>query len=67
MTVKELIDKLSDMPQDLPVCINDYMGYVEAGEDCIKVERKKYITFPFTKNDEFIYVNLKSSEYGINN
>ena len=63
MLVKDLIDELKKMPQNLPVCINDYMGFVEASEDTIKVEKKKYITFPFTDNDEFNYVNLKGQKF----
>ena len=66
MTVKQLIDKLNEFAQynpNLPVCINDYMGFVEADEETIKVEHKKYITFPFTDGDEFNYINLKSQEF----
>ena len=44
------------------LCINDYMGFVEASKKTIKIEYKKYITFPFTDNDEFNYINLKSNE-----
>ena len=51
------------MPQDWPVCIDDYMGFAEAYEESIKVERKKYICFPFTDNDKFEYINLKSKEF----
>ena len=39
------------------------MGFVEAYEESIKVERKQYICFPFTDNDIFEYVNLKSKEF----
>ena len=62
MTVKQLINKLKELPQDLPICIDDYMGFVEANEDCIITERKKYRCFPFTEADEFVYINLKSIE-----
>lgn len=62
MTVKELITELEKCDPDVPVCINDYMGFVEAAEQCIKVEQKCYITFPFTECDEFVYVNLRSIE-----
>jgi len=59
MTVRDLIDKLEQFDEDLPVCINDYMGFVEMSEETIKVERKQYICFPFTETDKFYYVNLK--------
>lgn len=65
MTVKQLIDKLAQYNPDLPVCINDYMGFVEANEETIKVEHKKYITFPFTDEDEdeFNYINLTDKRF----
>ena len=62
MTVNELITELSKYDPDLPICINDYMGFVESTEKCIKVESKKYITFPFKDMDEFTYINLKGIE-----
>lgn len=62
MTVRDLINRLKEMPQDWPVCIDDYMGFVEANEETIKVEKKKYITFPFTTADEFEYISLRSNE-----
>ena len=65
MTVRDLIAELEKYDPDLPVCINDYMGFVESFEDTIKVEPKKYICFPFTKTDEFSYVNLKSKQFDI--
>lgn len=63
MTVQDLIDKLQKMPPDLPICINDYMGFTEANEETIKIEKKKYITFPFTESDKFYYVNLKDQRF----
>ena len=63
MTVKELIEKLQEFDEDLPVCINDYMGFVEASEESIKIEKKRYICFPFTATDSFDYVNLKGQEF----
>ena len=63
MTVKDLINKLKEMPQDWPVCIDDYMGFIESSEETIKIEKKKYITFPFTNNDEFNYVNLRGQKF----
>jgi hypothetical protein len=62
MTIKELIQKLEEYNPELPVCINDYMGFVEMNEESIKVEKKNYICFPFTETDKFEYVNLKSNE-----
>ena len=62
MTVKNLIQELEKYDADLPICINDYIGFIEASEDTIKVEYKKYITFPFSSTDEFNYINLKSIE-----
>lgn len=61
MTVKDLIDELKKYDENLPVCIDDYMGFVEADEKTIKVEHKKYICFPFTNCDEFNYINLKTN------
>lgn len=63
MTVKDLINELKEMPQDWPVCIDDYMGFVESTEETIKIEKKKYITFPFTNNDELYYINLKGQKF----
>ena len=40
------------------------MGFVEASENTIKVEYKKYITFPFTDTDKFYYINLRSNDNG---
>lgn len=62
MTVKDLIEKLNKYNPELPVCINDYMGFVEANEETIKVELNQYRCFPFTANDEFLYINLKNGE-----
>lgn len=63
MIVKDLIDELKKMPQDWPICIDDYMGFVEANEETIKIEKKKYIAFPYTDNDEFDYINLKGQKF----
>jgi hypothetical protein len=63
MTVKELINELEQYDGNLPICIDDYMGFVEATEKTIKVEHKKYITFPFSDGDEFNYINLKSQKF----
>lgn len=60
MTVNDLINELAKYDPNLPVCINDYMGFVEATESTIEVEHKKYICFPFTDNDEFNYINLRA-------
>lgn len=65
MTVKELISELEHYDEDLPVCINDYMGFVEATEKTINIEHKKYICFPFGDCDEFNYINLKSNEINV--
>ena len=62
MTVRDLINKLSKYDLDLPICINDYMGFVETNEECIQIEQKEYQCFPFTENDRFKYINLKSIE-----
>ena len=59
MTVKDLIDRLQKYDPKLPICINDYMGFVEAYEETIKIEYKKYRCYPFTENDKFDYINLK--------
>jgi len=62
MTVNDLITELSKYDPDLPICINDYMGFIEANEQCIGIELKKYICFPFTETDTFPYINLISKE-----
>ena len=62
MTVKDLINELNKYNPDLPICINEYMGFIEANEKTIIVEHKKFICFPFTEYDEFDYINLKSNE-----
>lgn len=62
MIVKELIDELNKYDANLPICINDYMGFAEAYEKSIITELKTYIAFPFTENDKFLYINLKSNE-----
>ena len=63
MTVGDLIDKLKVYDKKLPICIDDYMGFVEAYEDSIEVERKQYVCFPFTENDKFEYINLKGKMF----
>ena len=63
MIVKDLIDELKKMPQDWPVCIDDYMEFIEANEKVITVEKKKFITFPYTDSDQFYYVNIKSQKF----
>jgi len=63
MTVGDLIEKLKAYDKKLPICINDYMGFAEAYEESIIVERKKYVCFPFTDDDKFEYINLRSNEY----
>ena len=39
------------------------MGIAEMNEECIKIERKAYACFPFTKNDRFVYINLKNEKF----
>jgi hypothetical protein len=63
MTVKELINELQKVPEDWPICIDDHMGFIEANEQVIKVEKKVYICFPYTDSDEFQYVNLKTQDF----
>ena len=63
MTVKDLIDRLQQYDPKLPICINDYMGFVEAYEESIKIEYKKYRCYPFTEDDKFDYINLKGMTY----
>lgn len=63
MKVKDLIKELEKYDAELPICINDYMGFVEANENCIQVEKQQYICFPFTEGDKFEYINLKSKEF----
>lgn len=63
MKVKDLIEKLNKYDPELPVCIDDYMGFVEKNEETVKVEKHKYACFPFTENDEFVYVNLRGQKF----
>lgn len=63
MTVRELIEELKKYDGDLPICIDDYMGFVEAHEKSIKAAKKQYMTFPFTDNDKFYYVNLSGQRF----
>ena len=63
MTVQDLIDKLRRYDPKLPICIDDYMGFVEAYEETIKVEQKNYISFPFTEDDKFQYINLNGEKF----
>ena len=63
MTVRQLIEKLQQIDGDLPICIDNYMGFAVMNEECIKIERKEYACFPFTKNDRFVYINLKSEKF----
>lgn len=62
MTVKDLIEELMQYDENLLVCIDDRIGFVDAGEKTIDVEYKKYIMFPFSDIDEFNYINLKGNE-----
>lgn len=63
MNVGELIARLKQYDSKMPVAINDNMDFCEAYLENIKVERKKYRCFPFTEDDEFEYINLKSKEF----
>ena len=65
MTVEDLINKLKIYDSKLPVCIDDYMGFVEAQEETIEVEHKSYVCFPFTNSDKFEYINLKGKKFDI--
>ena len=65
MTVKDLIEELMQYDENLPICIDDYMGFVEADEKTIDVKKVKYICFPFMECDEFDYISLRSSESDI--
>ena len=60
MTVAELIKELKQFPQDMPICINENMDFVNSFMPTIKVEEEVYATFPFTEHDTFKYINLTS-------
>lgn len=62
MNVGELIKQLKRYDPKLPIAINDNMDFVEAYLENIKIERKRYRSFPFTENDEFEYINLRNQE-----
>ena len=59
MKVKDLIEKLSTLPQDLPITINNCIDFTELGGNTITIEKKQYICFPYTDSDKFDYINLK--------
>ena len=63
MTVGDLIKELDQYDHDLPICINDYIGFVEIHEKTIEVQRKEYTCFPFTENDKIAYINLKGQQF----
>lgn len=62
MNVGELIKRLKQYDSKLPIAINDNMDFIEAYLENIKIERKRYRSFPFTENDEFEYINLRNQE-----
>ena len=65
MKVYELITELNKYDPDLPICINDYMGFIEATEKTINIENLEYACFPFSETDCFDYINLTSTENNI--
>ena len=65
MNVGELIERLEKYDKKLPIAVDDDIGFAEAYMENIIIERKKYLCFPFTKNDEFEYVNLRAVDSDI--
>lgn len=61
MTVKDLIEELKKYDETLPVCIDEYMGFVEAHEKTIDVRQKRYMSYPFTEYDKLDYIDLIST------
>ena len=62
MTVQDLINELVKYDKNLPVCIDDYMGFCEINEETVKVQQKEMITFPYTNDDVIKYINLENMD-----
>lgn len=61
MTVRQLIDKLKEFPEDMPVAIIYDIGYKQKDDpDDIKVIKRIYMdqTYPYNR-DDFDFVNLE--------
>ena len=65
MTIKQLIEKLKEYPEDMPITIDSCMDFSEAYGNTIAVKIKEYSCYPFTENDKFNYISLeiKDKEY----
>lgn len=60
MTVKQLINKLKEYPEDMPVTISDCIDFTEIdNNNTITVGKYVYSAFPHTPNDTFEYVSLE--------
>lgn len=59
MTVKQLIEKLKEYPEDMPVTINECMDFSESIGETIVVKENVYMCFPYSDNDRFNYLNLE--------
>ena len=62
MTVKQLIEKLKEYPEDMPVTINECMDFYESIEDTITLNKRVYMCFPYSDNDKFTYLNLEIAD-----
>ena len=67
MTVKELIEQLTQYPEDMEVWVSD-RGYVQGGERLVKIERLSAYSAGLDGDeisDEYIYVDEDTniSEY----
>lgn len=55
MTVNELIKYLQTFPSDLPVYINN-----NPIKESLLIEKKTFISFPFKKENELVYININT-------
>ena len=59
MTVKQLIEKLKEYPEDMPVTINECMDFSESIGETIVIKENVYMCFPYSDNDRFNYLSLE--------
>lgn len=63
MTVRELIDQLNLLPDDLEVCIKDYNGeYVSGVEDITRVEVSPWDGEEYSKDREEVCCLVQTHE-----
>ena len=62
MTVNQLIEKLKEYTEDMPVTINEFMDFYESIEDTITLNKRVYMCFPYSDYDKFTYLNLEIAD-----